>query len=265
MKMMSVASGSSGNSTYIGSDTTSILLDAGISAKAIERGLLEADVSIRDVDAILVTHEHYDHIKGIGVLSRKYNIPILCTYGTADGIMQCKSLGTFDYNLISSFQAGDSFMVGDIQVKTHPISHDAFEPVCYSFEKDGKKVSVATDLGIYDDMIIDFLSESDAMIIEANHDIRMLEAGDYPYYLKKRILGKLGHLSNEAGGKLIRALLNDHLKFVGLGHLSEKNNYPELAYEAVKLELAGNFFFDDVREINLSVAPRYNPGDLIEV
>ncbi len=265
MKIMTIASGSSGNSTYIGSDSTSLLLDVGVSAKRIEQALHELELSGRDVDAILITHEHIDHIKGLGVLERKFNIPIYATYGTIDGIMQTKSLGTFDYNLLKPIASNTQIVIGDLIIRSHPISHDAQEPVCYSVENNGKKISVATDLGVYDNSLIDFLSESDAMVIEANHDVRMLEAGPYPYYLKKRILGNKGHLSNEASGTLIRQLLNSRLKYVGLGHLSDKNNYPDLAYESVKLELMGNDFFDDPRDIKLSVAPRYESGPVVEL
>ena len=177
MRFLSIASGSSGNSYYIGSENTTVLLDAGISMKRIEEGLKKADRSCKDVDAILITHEHSDHIKSLGVLSRKYNIPIYATYGTVDGIMTVNSLGTFDYNLLKPIHNTDTFVIGDIRVNTCPVSHDAADPVCYSFENNSHKISVATDMGVYDNRIIDFLSESEAMVIESNHDIRMLEVG----------------------------------------------------------------------------------------
>lgn len=151
----------------------------------------------------------------------------------------------------------------DITIESHSIWHDAADPVCYSLIHNGKKISIATDLGDYDDYIVHSLRDSDVLLIEANHDIRMLQAGPYPYMLKQRILGRRGHLSNEAGGRLIRSLLNDHIKGIILGHLSEKNNYPELAYEAVKTELLGNEYTDDVREFNLTVAGRNTPGTLV--
>lgn len=265
MRLMTIASGSSGNSCYIGTDNTTLLLDVGISMKAIQGGLSDIDLSLKDVDGILITHEHIDHIKSIGSISRKYNIPIYLTYGTIDGILQNKNIGSFDYNLFIPISDDASFMIGDILVKAHSISHDANDPVCYTFYSDNKKAAVATDLGIYDDLLIDFLSESDAMVIEANHDIRMLEAGAYPFYLKKRILGERGHLCNEASGKLIYELLNDHLKYISLGHLSDKNNFPELAFETVKQELTDNPFSDDVRDFGLNVAPRNSNGILMNI
>ena len=265
MKLMTIASGSSGNSTYIGTDKTSILLDVGISLRGIDKGLKNADLSVRDIDAIFITHEHIDHIKSLGVIARKHNIPIYATYGTIDGILTTRSMGDFDYNLLKPIKNNGSMIIGDITVNACPISHDANDPVCYNFLSNSKKVSVATDMGVYNNMIIDFLSESDAAVIETNHDIRMLEAGPYPYAVKKRIMGERGHLCNEDGAKLIRDILSDHIKYIALGHLSDKNNYADLAFETVKSELEDNPFSNDVRDFGLCVAPRYETGELIEI
>lgn len=142
------------------------------------------------------------------------------------------------------------------------------DPVCYKFEEAGdekeKVVTVATDIGYASEDLIDFLQGADAMLIEANHDVRMLEAGPYPFYLKQRILGDHGHLSNEASGRMIKSLLNDHIKMIQLGHLSKENNFKELAFETVKQELDGNEFSNDVRDFNLCVASRLEPSDLLE-
>jgi len=265
MKLMTLASGSSGNCTYIGTDRTSLLLDVGISLKNIEFGLSESGIDPHSIDGILITHEHSDHIKCLGIISRKYNIPIYATAGTISAIKNIKSLGEYDHSLFNHIDRDMSFEIGDIQINVNPISHDAADPVCYSFKNNKSKVSVATDLGIYDDKLIDFLIDSDAMVIEANHDIRMLEVGPYPYQLKQRILGDRGHLCNEASGQLIKKLLNDHMKAVFLGHLSDKNNYPELAFESVKQELKGNPFSEDVRDFGLEVAPRYTASAIVEV
>ncbi len=265
MKLMTIASGSSGNSTYIGTDKTSILLDVGISLRGIDKGLKNADLSVRDIDAIFITHEHIDHIKSLGVIARKHNIPIYATYGTIDGILTTRSMGDFDYNLLKPIKNNGSMIIGDITVNACPISHDANDPVCYNFLSNSKKVSVATDMGVYNNMIIDFLSESDAAVIETNHDIRMLEAGPYPYAVKKRIMGERGHLCNEDGAKLIRDILSDHIKYIALGHLSDKNNYADLAFETVKSELEDNPFSNDIRDFGLCVAPRYEAGELIEI
>ena len=138
-------------------------------------------------------------------------------------------------------------------------------PVCYSISDGKSKFSIATDMGNFDDYVVNKLKNSDIMVIEANHDIRMLQAGPYPYYLKQRILGNRGHLSNERSGQLIKALLNSHIKAILLGHLSKENNFEELAYETVKLELSDNEYASDVREFGLEVARRDRPGALLTV
>ena len=173
------------------------------------------------------------------------------------------ALGDFDRSLLNPIEVDKLFGIGDIKVEAHSIWHDAVDPVCYSLYGDGKKVSIATDMGDYDDYIIDALKDSDGLLIEANHDIRMLECGNYPYQLKQRILGKRGHLSNEAGGQLLKSVLNEHIKVSFLGHLSRENNYPELAYETVKLEIMDNPYTNDIRDFNLRVADKDNSSELI--
>ncbi len=263
MKLMNIASGSSGNCTFIGTDDTSLLVDAGISMKRIEEGLATIDMSLRDIDGIFITHEHSDHIKGLKAVSRKYEVPIYLTEGTMNQLMYNSLTRDIDTELYSVIDSCSSFDLRSINVMSHDISHDAAEPVCYSFSDGVSKISVATDLGTYDDELVSFLKESDMLLLEANHDIRMLETGPYPYYLKRRILGNRGHLSNETSGRLLRVLLNDHIKAIILGHLSKENNFPELAYETVKLEIADNPFTDDVRDFNLTVAKRDEADEMI--
>ena len=264
MKLMNIASGSSGNVTFVGTENTSVLIDAGISMKKIEEGMNSIGMSTRDLDAIMITHEHSDHIKGLGVLSRKYGIPIYATQGTIKGIGENTSVGRIDNELYNVISTDISFQVGDLTIEPHSIWHDAYEPVCYSITDDKSKASIATDLGDFNDYLVKCLSDSDMLLIEANHDIRMLEAGPYPYDLKRRILGQKGHLSNEASGRFIRKLLNDHIKTIILGHLSKDNNIPELAYEAVKLELKDNGFTDNIEDFNLHTAMRDMPDRLYE-
>lgn len=237
MRLVSIASGSSGNCIYVGSDTTHLLVDVGISNKKTEAGLNEIDLSCRDLDGILITHEHSDHIQGLGVISRKFGIPIYATKGTIDGIKQSKSIGAFDYGLFHEIEAGSSFSLKDITVSNMSVSHDANEPVAYRFCSNGKKIAVATDMGIFNDTVVEALSGMDAILLEANHDVNMLQVGPYPYVLKQRILGNRGHLSNETSGRLLSKILHDNMKTVVLGHLSKENNLPELAYETVKLEV----------------------------
>lgn len=265
MKLLSISSGSSGNCYYVGNDNTHILVDAGISGKKIECGLNQIGIKGSELSGVLITHEHIDHVKGIGVLARKYNIPIYATDDTIFEIKHMKSLGDIPNDLFVSIEPDNKFMINDITIDPTSIWHDAVDPVCYSMFDGNKKISIATDLGNYDDYIVDKLKDSDIMVIEANHDIRMLQAGPYPYYLKQRILGNYGHLSNERSGQLIKTLLNNHIKGILLGHLSRENNFEELAYETVKLELSDNEFTNDVRELGLCVAKRDIPGMAIEV
>ena len=199
MRMVSIASGSSGNCIYIGSDNTHLLVDAGISNKRIQEGLNDIGLTGSDVTGILVTHEHSDHIKGLGVLSRKYHLPIYGTKETLDEIAACKTLGTFDTGLLSPIEPDVDFQIGDLTVKPFKIDHDAVNPVAYRVENGSKAVAVATDMGHFDQYVIDHLQKLDAILLESNHDVH-LETGPYPYYLKRRILGDHGHLSMKMQG-----------------------------------------------------------------
>ena len=265
MYIKTIASGSSGNCTYIGSDNTSILVDAGVSKKKICEGLAENGIELSNIDGILITHEHIDHVRALGVIARAYGIRMYATADTVRAISHMKQLGSYDAGLFTSISPDRSFKIGDLSVKAHAIWHDAADPVCYTVSHGDRKISVATDMGDYDDYLVSCLMDSDAMVIEANHDVHMLEVGPYPYELKQRILSKRGHLSNEAGGRLIKRILNSHVKAIYLGHLSKENNLPELAYETVKWELRDNPYTKDVRDFHLSVAKRDSAGDLITV
>lgn len=237
MKLISIASGSSGNCIYVGSDHTHLLVDCGISKIRTEKGLNVNDLDLSMIDGILITHEHADHIGGLGVISRKYNIPIYATEGTIKGILETKSVGKIDESLFNPIKAEEAFFLKDIKVNPIKISHDAYEPVAYRFEYDKKKISLMTDLGYYNEYIVDAIRGSDILFLEANHDVRMLQVGPYPYHLKQRILGEKGHLANETCGKLLSEVLHDDVKYIMLGHLSKENNLPELAYETVKVEV----------------------------
>ncbi len=265
MRMCSIASGSSGNCIYVGSDHTHLLVDTGISRKRIEEGLKALEIKGEELDGILITHEHSDHIQGLGVFSRKYEVPFYATPGTIDGIMGYSGLGRMPGGLIHPIHTDEPFTLGDVEVHPFSISHDANEPAGYRLECGGKSVAVATDLGKYDSYTVDCLSGLDAVLLEANHDIHMLEVGGYPYYLKQRILGDKGHLSNELSGRLLCDILHDNLKHIILGHLSKENNYARLAYETVKLEvtLADNDYRGD--DLDMFVANRDTVSDIISV
>ena len=264
MRFMSIASGSSGNCIYIGSDQSHILIDAGISGKRTQAGLKEAGLTMKDIDAVCITHEHNDHVNGLGVLARRYGVPIYTMRETWDQIRQMKSLGRIDEGLYHPIEEGEEFTVGDLTLTTIPVSHDAAHPVAYLARCGKKRAGVVTDLGFYDARIQAAMAQMDVMLIEANHDIRMLETGPYPYPLKMRILGERGHLSNEAAGTLLGDLLHDECKAVFLGHLSRENNYPALAYETVKAEITMGDNPYSGNDFPIRVAGRDAPSVCIE-
>ena len=261
MKFCSIASGSSGNCIYAGSSETSVLIDAGISGKRIEQGLNSIEQSTLDINGILVTHEHSDHIKGLGVLARRYGIPVYGTKGTLDALKEMTSIGKLPEALLHAVKADDPFSIGDLEIHPFTISHDAAEPVGYRISHNGRCCAVATDMGCYDEYMVKELTGLDVLLLESNHDVHMLEAGRYPYYLKRRILGERGHLSNETAGRLLSRVLHDGIREIYLGHLSQENNYEALAYETVRDEVTlgdNPYRADDFR---ISIAHRDRPGE----
>lgn len=265
MRMCSIASGSSGNCIYIGTEATHLLVDAGISCKRTVEGLGRLGLTGKDIDGILVTHEHSDHIGGLGVLCRKFGIPVYATKGTIAAIKKVSNLGEIDDSLFHVVRADEKFILKDITVNPMKISHDAAQPAAYRFQYGNRRMAVATDLGTYDDYTVECLRGMDVLLLEANHDINMLQVGPYPYALKQRILGNKGHLSNELSGRLLSRLLHDNLKTVFLGHLSKENNLAELAYETVRLEIsmADNPYKPD--DFPIFVADRSEISRLVEI
>lgn len=263
MKLCSIASGSSGNCIYVGTEQTNVLIDVGVSGKRIESGLCSFDVTPDKIDAILITHEHSDHILGLGVMARKYQIPIYATAETINAILHIKNIGKISEHLFHYVKPNEAFEIKDINVDPFSTSHDASNPVCYTMQSNGHKIGIATDLGKYDDYIISKLEGSELLLLEANHDVNMLMVGAYPYYLKQRILGDRGHLSNDSSADLISKLLNDKLKHVFLAHLSKENNYAELAYETVRSEL--NSRGCNCSGLNICVANREMPSQMVMV
>lgn len=257
MKFGTIASGSSGNCLYAGNEDTHILIDAGISCKRICEGLKEFELDGKDIQGILITHEHTDHIAGIGVLSRKFHIPIFGTEKTLKAIAGMGNLGKIDSGLFQPIRSGQVFSLGSLTVDSFSISHDAADPVSYILRDGSKKLGMVTDLGYYDEAVVDALKASNLLYVEANHDIHMLQAGPYPYYLKRRILGDKGHLCNEMAASLVNEVMSDSLIRVILGHLSKENNYPDLALAAVKNEVADS--------LQIQVAPRDHAGLLMDL
>ncbi len=265
MELCSIASGSSGNCIYAGTDNCHLLIDAGISGKRIEAGLNEIGLKTSEMQGILITHEHSDHIKSLGVVARKYGLPMYGTKGTVDWIKEHQAIGTVDESLFHVISPEAEFVIGDMRIQAVPTSHDAAEPVAYIMRKDSKSIGVITDLGKYDDYIVDKLQGLDVLLLEANHDVHMLQAGTYPYYLKQRILGERGHLSNELSGQLLGKVLHDGFKKVILGHLSQENNYPQLAYETVRLEVTMGENPYKGSDFPVAVAKRSEVSELVSI
>ncbi len=239
MKLGSIASGSSGNCTFIGTEKACILVDVGIAKKRVEAGLKAYDVSPDEIDGIFLTHEHSDHIKGLGVFLRAHETPVYATQETIDQVLFGGKIGKVDESLFHPILPDHPMVIKDLKIDAFSISHDAANPVAYRFDLcDGSKsCAVATDMGCFNDYTITHLKKLDGILLEANHDVNMLQVGPYPYSLKQRILGDRGHLSNESSGRLLNEILHDQIKKVYLGHLSEHNNMDELAFETVKYEI----------------------------
>ena len=246
MELTSIASSSEGNSIFVGSKETRLLVDCGISAKRIEKSLDELDTKASELSGILITHEHSDHIKGLGVMLRRYGLPVFATAKTIDAVLDSRYIGKVDKDLFHPIEADHPFQLDDITVEASHVWHDAADPVCYSFYSEGFKASIATDLGDYDEYLVEKIRDSHILFVEANHDVNMLQVGSYPYYLKRRILGDHGHLSNERCAQLIEDTVTEKTKKVYLGHLSKENNFAELAYETVKVALTKPDFLMEV-------------------
>ena len=253
INLCSIASGSSGNSIYVGSEENGLLIDCGVSGKEILNGLKNIGICTSKIKGILVTHEHSDHIKSIGIVSRKLNIPIYANAATWANMDEC--IGKIKAENVKLFTTGQHFEIEDITIKAYDIPHDAAEPVGFCFFADGKKASLATDLGFFSDNVRENIKGSDVILLESNHDVEMLMVGRYPYFLKRRILSDHGHLSNEAAGKAVFELVNCGAKRILLGHLSKENNFPELAYETVKSILVSKGMKIGT-DLELHLAPR---------
>lgn len=239
-KLCPIASGSSGNCTYIEAGEQRFLVDIGISGKKVVAGLTEIGVDPSSINGILITHEHSDHIKGIGIFSRKYNVPIYTTAKTWDKLIEENMIGKVEENNRRVIEKEVYFKEGELSILPYGIYHDAIDPVGYIFEYDNKKITLTTDCGMIDERILDHMKGSDGILLEFNHDIRMLEAGSYPFYLKKRILSNVGHLNNEDAARALVDIYHPGLKWAVLGHLSKDNNVPDLALLTAQSALAEN-------------------------
>ena len=232
IRLCSLSSGSSGNCVFVGNDNSGLLVDCGISGTEILSNLNNIGVCSSTIKAVVVTHEHSDHIRSIGIISRKLGIPIYANINTWNSMAGL--IGAVKPENIRYFAVGEELEIEGIGIKSYSIPHDAADPVGFCFYEGNKKVSIATDLGYFSDTVKENIIGSDMVMLESNHDIEMLKVGRYPYFLKRRILSEHGHLSNEAAGHAVYELLQTGVRDILLGHLSKENNFPELAYETVK-------------------------------
>lgn len=262
LNFCSLASGSAGNCLFVETERTRILVDAGYSGKQIEHLLRTIHVDASTLDYIFVTHEHIDHVKGVGVLARRYRIPVVANYPTWEGMK--KGIGPLPSDLQLVFETGTDFTLRDLDVHALKIFHDSREPTGFVIHHGGKKLSIVTDTGYVSEEMKEKIKGSDLLFLEANHDIVMLEKGPYPLHLKQRIRGTKGHLSNDDAGHTLPAVLKGEGETVFLGHLSQENNVPLLAMDTVS-RIITEYGLDPQKDIRLSPAARYEPSELVRL
>lgn len=258
-KICPLFSSSKGNSIYVGDDNSGILVDAGKSAKQIELALSENNINVKNIKGIFVTHEHSDHVQGVKIFASRYNIKVFSSKGTFKALEEKGILnGKFPFEIVSD----NGTEISGMYVKPFKTPHDCVDSVGYIINTtDDKKAVIATDIGHVSDNIKNAAANADAVVIESNHDIRMLQNGAYPYYLKKRILSDRGHLSNEACAEILPFLIKKGTKKFILAHLSQENNIPELAFETAICSLKAHNMKYNV-DFQLHVAPVQNHGQL---
>lgn len=248
-----LASGSKGNAIFISDGSTSILVDAGLSGIEIERRMKSKGIYPENLDAILVSHEHTDHVQGVGVLARRFRLPVYCNSKTIKASSQIGNIHD-----IKSFECGSTFAINNLTIHPFSVSHDAEDPSGFTISQKGTKIGIATDLGIGTSMVKEHLKGCSLLIIEANHDQTMLENGPYPWPIKQRIKSRTGHLSNEDTKHILNEVKHDRLLHVILAHLSEINNTPQKALNVVS-QAINNF------NTRLAVATQNRCGDIFHL
>jgi phosphoribosyl 1,2-cyclic phosphodiesterase len=251
-----LGSGSAGNSYYFESDGTSILVDAGFGPRETRKRLLTLGKQIETVNAIVVTHEHYDHIRGAEKIGRNFGIPIYVTRGTLDASRLDR-----DEAHVVVFENNSTFRVGELNVHARRTVHDAADPACFVIEaRDGTRVGIASDLGVADDAVLKHLSDCDGLFFEANHDLDMLRLGTYPWSLKRRIMSRFGHLSNDDAMTAVQRMIGADLKTLCLIHLSQKNNH-----ESIVRDMASRLLKRNGVQLELSIAQQFAPTGVFEI
>ena len=256
LKFCSLYSGSSGNSSLVQSKNINILIDAGVSGKKIVDALASINIAIENISAILVTHEHSDHTQSIATLSKKYNIPVYANKKTWEAMQDKKE--KISKENIKYFNNNKSFSLDDLNIFPFDIPHDAADPCGFSISDNYSKISIATEIGHMTNNILDNIKNSNFLLLEANYEPDVLKCSSYPFHLKERIASPIGHLSNIEAGKTINYLSNFGVKNIMLGHLSNENNFPELAYKSVLEQLEN-------KELTLNVASRFEPSEFFNV
>lgn len=258
LKLYSLISGSSGNCTLITDGRTKIMIDCGMSGKRAAEALEKIAINPKTVDALFISHEHIDHTRGAGIMARKYKIPIYTTSGTFAGF----DTGKIDDGLINEINPDITYGIGDLGVTPFQIPHDAKDP-CGFVVTDGKtRFATATDIGIMTDNILSRIYGCESILLESNHDIDMLRFGEYPYALKQRILSDIGHLSNKAAADAAVRLTEKGTKHIMLGHLSDKNNMPDIAQMETYNALTDNGI-NVGNDMTLQVAKRYDITEML--
>ncbi len=257
--LCTLASGSSGNCTLVSDGKTHILIDAGISARRITRALDALGLHTGELSAVLLTHEHADHIAGLKTLTARYRVPVYASARTAAAVESVVAEG-----LLNAFPAGGQFEIGSIGAQTFLTPHDTPESVGYALEAGHTRIVLATDLGHVPEQALGYICTADILLIEANHDIGLLKQGPYPYFLKKRILSDNGHLSNDACAQAVSSAVEKGVKTVLLGHLSAQNNTPALAFSQV-CGVLGQLGAKLGRDVCVEVAPRAESGTVFAV
>jgi phosphoribosyl 1,2-cyclic phosphodiesterase len=236
-----LASGSRGNCALVESSSTRILVDAGISCREICKRMMSIGNDARSLTAIVVTHEHADHVHGLLVLARKLKVPVFITGATHQAWSRTVRDATGeppDTQNIEFFSSGRSFQIGDIEVRPFTIPHDAADPVGFTFRAEGVRIAFVTDLGYLPASVCDHLRGCDVLVLESNHDLEMLRSGPYPWSVKQRVMSRVGHLSNEKLADFLTRDYDGSATFIVLAHLSEQNNHPEIALRAAEKALA---------------------------
>jgi phosphoribosyl 1,2-cyclic phosphodiesterase len=233
LRFLSLGSGSSGNCYFFGNAFQGILIDAGISARTVRKSLVEIGLDMTKILGVFISHDHVDHIKAVGSLSDRYNLPVYATKKTHEGISRNWNAPSVLNGNKRILEAGQTKEIGDFSITPYNVSHDASESVCFHLTYKSHKILIATDLGYANEEIIRLVKCCDIVILEANYDIEMLEKGSYPYYLKQRIVSETGHLSNNEAAKTLAENWHENLKHIFLCHLSKDNNRPDIALDTV--------------------------------